>query len=171
MRKRKKDEPVFKTSTKPKVPPHRIALDALDNLRYKKVWQSGLIKDYHTELTDIIRDYISNRFYIHALEMTTDEILEALDGTSTNDQAKQKIRQTFTMADLVKFAKMQPLPLEHDTSLNNAIDFVNETMHIVAHEDNSKADNKAGTTTPVQDESIKTLSEVNSSDRKEVQDV
>ena len=44
-------------------------------------------------------------------------------------------------------------------------------MHIVAHEDNSKADNKAGTTTPVQDESIKTLSEVNSSDRKEVQDV
>ena len=78
MKKRKKDEPVFKTTSKPKVPPHRIALDALDNLRHKKVWQSGLIKDYHTELTDIVREYISSRFYIHAHEMTTDEILEAL---------------------------------------------------------------------------------------------
>lgn len=172
MRKRNKDEPVFKTSTKPKVPPHRIALDALDNLRYKKVWQSGLIKDYHTELTDIVRDYISNRFYIHALEMTTEEIMEALKGTATNDQAKQKIWQTFTMADLVKFAKMQPLPLEHDTSLNNAVDFIKETMFIETPESNSTpGESKAETSISIEDESAKELSEVNNDERKEAHDV
>lgn len=172
MRKRKKAEPVFKTSAKPKIPPHRIALDALDNLRLKKVWQSGLIKDYHTELTDIVRDYISNRFYIHALEMTTDEIMEALNGTATNDQAKQKIHQTFTMADMVKFAKMQPLPLEHDTSLNNAIDFVKETMFTEAHGNNSTS-NKQNTEihTSIIGESSKELSAVNNDERKEGQDV
>lgn len=172
MKKRKKDEPVFKASAKPKLPPHRIALDALDNLKYKKVWQSGLIKDYHTELTDIIRDYISSRFFIHAHEMTTIEIMEALNGTATNSQAKQKIFQAFTMADLVKFAKMQPLPLEHDTSLNNAIDFVKETMHIVVPENNTTTNtDKGDMQSQKEDESPKELAEVSEDERKEVKDV
>lgn len=172
LKKRKKDEPVFKPSAKPKIPPHRIALDALDDLKHKKVWQSGLIKDYHTELTDIVRDYISNRFYIHAPEMTTDEIMEAINGTGTNDQAKQKIWQTFTMADLVKFAKMQPLPLEHDTSLNNAVDFINETMFIETPEINSTAsESKTETSISTKGESPKELSAVNNDERKEEQDV
>ena len=172
MKKRKKDEPVFKASAKPKIPPHRIALDALDNLRHKKVWQSGLIKDYHTELTDIVREYISSRFFIHALEMTTDEIMEALNGTTTNDQAKQKVQQTFTMADLVKFAKMQPLPLEHDTSLNNAVDFIKETMFIETPGNNStSSESKTETSTSIEGETPKELFAVNNDERKEVQDV
>ncbi len=172
LKKRKKEEPVFKVSSKPKIPPHRIALDALDNLRHKKVWQSGLIKDYHTELTDIVREYISNRFYIHALEMTTDEILDALNATATNDLAKQKIRQTFTMADLVKFAKMQPLPLEHDTSLNNAIDFVKETMHLETPENKTNLDDqKFELSTQKITEPVPEISEVDNSERKEAQDV
>jgi uncharacterized protein YukJ len=172
MKKRKKHEPVFKASAKPKIPPHRIALDALDNLKYKKVWQSGLIKDYHTELTDIVRAYISSRFFIHAHEMTTDEIMDELKGTATNDLAKQKIRQTFTMADLVKFAKMQPLPLEHDTSLNNAIDFVKETMHIVVPESNTTTHiDKGDMQTQMEDEPPKELAEVSEDEGKEVKDV
>ena len=172
MRKRKKDEPVFKASAKPKIPPHRIALDALDNLRHKKVWQSGLIKDYHTELTDIIRDYLNGRFYIHAPEMTTDEIMDALNTTATNDQAKQKIWQTLMMADMVKFAKMQPLPLEHDASLNNAIDFVKETMHIAAPENNTTFDdNKVTLSESGKGDPEQEVSLTNTSEEKEVQDV
>ncbi len=133
-KKRKKAEPVFKVAPKRKLPSHQIALDALENLRYKKVWQSGQIKEYHTELTDIIREYIFGRFNVHALELTSDEIMSAINGTATNDQAKNKLRQTLLLADLVKFAKMQPLPLEHDSSLNNAIDFVKETIHVTTPE-------------------------------------
>ena len=172
MKNRKKDEPVFRAQAKPKLPPHQIALDALDNLRFKKIWQSGRIKDYHTELTDIIREYLNGRFYIHAPEMTTDEIMEALKVTASNDQARQKIWQTLTMADLVKFAKMQPLPLEHDASFNNAFDFVKETMHIAAPENNTTFNNKkeelqaSGEGNPVQE-----VSAINNDDKKEVQDV
>jgi len=172
LKKREKDEPVFRAPAKPKLPPHRIALDALDNLRHKKIWQSGRIKDYHTELTDIVREYMNGRFYIHAPEMTTDKIMEALNATTSNDQAKQKIWQTLTMADLVKFAKMQPLPLEHDTSLNNAFDFVKETMYTAAPENNTTFDNKkeelpaSGQGNPVQE-----VSAINNDDKKEVQDV
>jgi hypothetical protein len=130
LKKRKKQEPVFRPTVKIKLPPHQIALDALENLRNKKLWQSGQIKDYHTELTDIIRDYVLAKFAIHAPELTSDEIINALNYTATNEEARKKLSQTFVLADLVKFAKMQPMPVEHDASLNNAIDFVKETMFI-----------------------------------------
>ncbi len=46
------------------------------------------------------------------------------------------------LADLVKFAKYQPLPLEHDASLNNGIDFVKETMHATTAEINIGEDDE-----------------------------
>ncbi|RKY56135.1 MAG: hypothetical protein DRP93_02010 [Candidatus Neomarinimicrobiota bacterium] len=129
-RKRKKEEPVFKAPVKPKLPPQQIAMTALDNLRLKKLWQSGQIKEYHTELTDIIRIYLDGKFNIMAMELTTDEIMALLGKTQINQQAQKRIRQVFQLADMVKFAKQQPLPLEHDSSLNQAIDFVKESMHL-----------------------------------------
>jgi hypothetical protein len=130
LRKRKKAEPIFRVSPKPQLPPHQIALDALQTLRLKKLWQNGNIKEYHTELTDIIRDYLQSKFRMQAHEYTSEEIMEAVQQTAVNPQAQEKLRQTLSLADMVKFAKMQPLPLEHDTSLNHAIDFVRETMHL-----------------------------------------
>lgn len=134
LRKRKKAEPIFRGPPKPKLPPHQIALDALETLRNKKLWQNGHVKEYHTELIDIIRNYLLGRFNIHALEYTSDEIMESVESTAANEQAKAKLRQSLVMADMVKFAKMKPLPVEHDTSLNNCIDFVRETMHLVPEE-------------------------------------
>ncbi|MCB2221188.1 MAG: hypothetical protein KQI35_12390 [Bacteroidetes bacterium] len=130
LRKRKKAEPIFRMASKPQLPPHQIALDALQTLRLKKLWQNGNIKEYHTELTDIIRDYLQSKFRMQAHEYTSEEIMEAVQQTAVNAQAQEKLRQTLSLADMVKFAKMQPLPLEHDTSLNNAVDFVKETMHL-----------------------------------------
>lgn len=128
LRKRKKAEPIFRAPAKIRVPAHQIALDALENLRQKKLWQSGQIKEYHTELTDIIRDYILAKFNIHAPELTSDEILAALNYTATDEGSRQLLGQTLALADLVKFAKMQPLPAEHDTSISNAVGFVKATM-------------------------------------------
>jgi len=170
LKKRKKAEPIFKAPPKPKLPPHTLALDALDNLRLKKIWQSGRIKEYHTELTDIIREYIDGKFNVNAHELTTYEIMDAINGTTANNDAKEKLRQTLILADLVKFAKQQPLPLEHDGSLNNAYDFVKETIHInntetqqIIRED-SGSTNQQFTKLPIQQIN-------NSSEGKEVKDV
>jgi hypothetical protein len=152
IRKRKKSEPVFRLVSKPKIPAHQIAIDELEALRYKKLWQKGQIKEYHTELVDIIRQYLTGKFEIHALEFTSDEILDAVNGTATNGQAKQKLANTLMMADMVKFAKFQPMPLEHDTSLNNALDFVKETSHLGADMNetpfNNKSNNEVATANP-----------------------
>jgi hypothetical protein len=125
--KKKKKEPLLKIRLKPTVPADEAALEAFETLRLKKLWQSGRVKEYYSEMTDIVREYIELRFIIRALEMTTDEIASAIKQTNVNGQAREKLLKTLTLADLVKFAKEQPIPVENDLSLNHCIDFVRET--------------------------------------------
>ena len=49
------------------------------------------------------------------------------------------------LADLVKFAKDQPTALENDMSLNNCMDFVNETKESIAISTESNANIKPKT--------------------------
>lgn len=128
LRRRKQSKPLFQIKPKPKIPPHRQALEALDKLKDEKLWQSGKVKAYHTELTDIIRVYLEGRYKIVAIEMTTAEILDALKVVSLEKQSIEKLDQILVLADFVKFAKLEPLPLEHDLSFNNSVSFVKETM-------------------------------------------
>lgn len=130
LRKRRKHEPVFRPRPKPRVPAHVRALDDLDKLKLKKLWQSGKVKEFYIELTGIVRLYIEDRFGVDALEMTTNEIMIGLKPFNINEEALSKLEKTLVLADLVKFAKEKPLPVENDTSLNNCIDFVRETKPI-----------------------------------------
>jgi hypothetical protein len=83
-------------------------------------------KEYYTKLTDTLRKYIEERYGFQAMEMTSSEIIERL--TATQDQkALDELRQLFTTADLVKFAKYSTLINENDMNLVNAIEFINQT--------------------------------------------
>ena len=126
--------------------PHVIALRELDGLRTEKLWQSGKIKPYYTRLTEIIRVYIHNGFQINALEMTSEEIIDALKSAGLDDLNNiELVQKMFSTADLVKFAKWQPLPDENEVNLLNAYQFVNNTKPVVAApvENNEAGDTKA----------------------------
>jgi hypothetical protein len=124
---RKKKTFLF-SSPKIQEPPHVIALRNLDNLRSQKLWQNNKVKQYHVALTEIIRTYIEQRFEILALEMTTDEIIASFKPILYVDpESKELLKKLFTLADLVKFAKAEPLPDENEISLLNAYQFVNNT--------------------------------------------
>jgi hypothetical protein len=127
IRKRRNKEPVFTRKPKPKLPPGVIALEKLEELRLAKVWQQGQLKAYYTQLTDISREYFEGRYMFDAMEMTSDEILERLESNNVNKEALQKMKAVLQMADLAKFAKAHPTPLENDLCLNHCIDFVQET--------------------------------------------
>ena len=111
----------------PKIPAHIIAFEKLDKLKNEKLWQEGKLKLYHIMLTEILRDYIENRFKIKALEQTTDEILYGFRNVAIDDESRTKLKQILVLADLVKFAKEQPLPNENEKSLSNAYDFITGT--------------------------------------------
>lgn len=125
-RKNKPQQKVVKKS-KPKEKPDITALKELEKLKLKKLWQSGQVKQYYSELTDIIRTYIDGRYDINAMEMITADILKELDDAGLPHKLHQELEQTLTTADLVKFAKMEPLPDDHDRCFKQAVNFVQET--------------------------------------------
>ncbi|MCX6292468.1 MAG: hypothetical protein NT126_11995 [Bacteroidetes bacterium] len=109
---------------KPSRPAHEIALEALKNTENEKLWQQGFIKKYHSNVSDIIRAYIEHRFSVNAMEYTTDETLDHLKGTIINDEAREKLKYILQLADMVKFAKAQPIAPEHEQALSHAYNFI-----------------------------------------------
>lgn len=103
--------------------PQERALDDLEALRRKQLWQSGKAKEYHTELTDVVRRFIEESTDMRATDMTSDETLGEF-GERRWDAERVMLQSIFTTADLVKFAKSEPLPNEHDRSMSLATEFV-----------------------------------------------
>lgn len=109
------------------LPPHVVAIMELDRLKAEKVWKLGKNKQYYTELSAIIRKYIQRRFQINAPEMTTDEILALFKRDKNTQSVYQNLRQILQLADLVKFAKIEPQENDNELSIMNSYLFVNQT--------------------------------------------
>ena len=112
--------------------PHQKAMKEIEQIKADKMQNSENAKEYYTKLTDTLRKYIEDRYGFNAMEMTSSEIIERLEKALSDDaQAaetmKTELRQLFTTADLVKFAKYSTLINENDANLVSAIDFINQT--------------------------------------------
>lgn len=123
---KKEPEPVA-----PDIPPHTLALNKLQQLRDKKLWQQEAIKEYHSELSDILREYLEKRYVVKTHEKTTDEIFAALKYMDIANEYRVKLSQVLILADLVKFAKERPLPVDNELSMENAMGFVLKTQQQV----------------------------------------
>jgi hypothetical protein len=126
-RQRRKDPEIFRVQSRE--PAHVIAFRELDKLKEEKLWEKGQVKEFYTRLTGITRTYIERQYGIPAMERTTGEILEAFRRSNTDDGLLDEIlEELLQLADLVKFAKEDPLPVENQTNLNNAYLFVQKTF-------------------------------------------
>ena len=104
-----------------------VALNNLKSLKAKKLWQKGQVKDYYSELTDILRTYIDSQWDVNAMEMVTAEIMEAVDNLDVDDDQMVELRVLLERADLVKYAKEQPMVEENEVSYKKACEFVKVT--------------------------------------------
>ena len=139
--KRKKRQPIFKRKPKPILPAHVVAINKLEELRLAKVWQTGHLKKYYSKLTDIVREYMVNRYDFDAPEMTSYEIISKLHELDINKDAMSKMESVLNLSDLVKFAKAVPTSLENDLGLTHSTDFVNETKKVAEHTHIEENDN------------------------------
>lgn len=124
-RKRKKGEPLFKKEIIR--PAHEIAVEQLEALLAKSYPEEGRFKDLFTELSDILRHYLENRFFITAMEETTTEVLESIQEVELPDDAYEKLKEVLDLSDLVKFAKYQPTPTETERAVELTREFINLT--------------------------------------------
>ena len=118
-------------AAEPLRPAEEVALEKLDIIREQKIWQTGQVKEYHTQLTDVVREYIDRRFEVSSAEQTSDETLRAMRPL-LNDKKDlyEQLRKMLTLADLVKFAKWTTTPDENELSLRSAYAFVKETTPV-----------------------------------------
>ena len=119
--KTEEEEPTYRA-----LPPYDEAIYKLNELDEKLLWQNNKIKEYYSELTEIVRGYIERELKVPALEKTTDDILETLkdfneaETISTSKETIKKLKELLQEADLVKFAKSKPLALEIEEDRKDA---------------------------------------------------
>ncbi|MCX7728580.1 MAG: hypothetical protein N2203_03830 [Bacteroidia bacterium] len=132
-----------KETEKPKLPPHILALQKLEQLKQEQIWKEGKIKEYYSGVADTIREYIEGRYNIQALEQTTFETLQALKFKAIDPSTREKLKQLLELADLVKFAKFIPIENDHIQILENAFEFVHQTKQEITHTAPSETSNNS----------------------------
>lgn len=148
--KKKTQEEELVLIEKPVAPAHYHAIKKLEKLKAEELWKVGQDKEYQTELTYSIREYLENRFDINALESTTGEIKASLKDEVTAEQ-ETELLEILQIADLVKFAKAKPSEDINEDFLRRAFAFVSSTKkedgnfdehtyldHLRAYEDQQK---------------------------------
>ena len=126
---------------KPSDPAHVIAFRELEKLKDEQLWQRGEAKLYYTKLTEILRQYLENRFGVNSLELTTDETLTALLRSGfKKDEDFKSLKNILKGADMVKFAKYNPEAAENEVYFLESWSFVNNTklVETIAVENNKK---------------------------------
>lgn len=127
-KKKKLEAPIKKEIIK--IPAYIKALSELDNLEKEQLWQKGLIKDYHSNITEIVRGYFEDRFELPALELTTSESMSELIKVSEAEIIFDTTNKFLNNADLVKFAKFIPLDSVNEEMMVQAKEIVNKTIPV-----------------------------------------
>ena len=123
----------------PVLSPYEVAMRDLNLLKDKNLCAAGNEKEYYTDLTDILRVYLQNRFGINAMEMTTSQITSELNKNEETRLPNRLMKQILEIADFVKFAKQRPLPEDNNRSFQSAVQFVEDTRPRTAEPDNTPA--------------------------------
>jgi hypothetical protein len=126
-RKYRKQKPVVVERPKPKDPAHIWARKELKKLEEEKLWQGDNVKLYYSRLTDILRFYLEYRYGWYAMESTTEEIQNEIENYNLKEKAKENLLSTLRTADLVKFAKMIPMPDANIKAMESAYKFIDFT--------------------------------------------
>jgi len=125
---KKKHEGEEIKQTELRIPSYITALNSLHQLEEEKLWQKGKVKEYHSKITEIIRRYFEDRFYLPALELTTSEAMVRLKERYDTAEILQATDEFLNNADLVKFAKYNPVPDLNAEMMKQAYKIVEMTI-------------------------------------------
>lgn len=107
-RSRRRGEDDVEEAGPPPRPAHEVALEAIERIESSPMLERGQVKEYHIEVSEVLRTYVERRFRVPSLEMTTREVVEGLRGVGAQGQFVDGLRRFLDQCDLVKFAKVRP---------------------------------------------------------------
>ncbi|MBC8204759.1 hypothetical protein ISS30_09120 [bacterium] len=106
------------------IDPYERAVKRLVDLKNRNLWRKGYVKDYYSELSEILKEYYEGVFKIPALEMTSEELLDHF--TRKKTVSIDALKWYLMEADLVKFAKMMPSAEDCENAMEKTYDFIRE---------------------------------------------
>lgn len=112
---------------KPKMPPHIVAIKALEELKNRKLCENGKHKSYYTSLVSILKVYIDGRWDISVLDKTSAETMVALRDVELPRECRSNLISILETADFVKFAKVVPEAETNEELFIKAYYFVENT--------------------------------------------
>lgn len=119
--KRIKKEPLKKIEVSEYQSAKDIAVARLNDL--KKLISSNN-KTFYSQLSFIVREFIENKFYIRALEMTTGEISKLESNYNLNKDDFITIINLLNRADLAKFAKYEFIVQDREEDYKWMLNFI-----------------------------------------------
>ena len=108
--------------------PYDRAVQSLRALLAESLMERGLVDEFYTRLSDIVRHYLEGRFQLRAPELTTEEFLhEVARDASLRQEHKDLLGAFLQESDLVKFARLRPAELDMKRAFDAAEQFVHDT--------------------------------------------
>jgi len=118
----------------PKLPAHIIALNALHKLKDEKVYAQTDLKNFYSQVSEIYRTYLEDRYRFSALEYSTTEILSELNLLIDDTVLKDDAKRILNLSDLIKYAKGLSSENEAIRSIDLTENFINKTKAITSTE-------------------------------------
>lgn len=109
------------------IPLNIRVLSKLDKIEKDKLWQNGKHKKHHSKTINVLKEYLSERYSIATFEKTSDEILEQLKYKPLDKEQLILLEKAMKLADLIKFAKTIPTPIENENVVSVTRKIINST--------------------------------------------
>ncbi len=104
--------------------------EALEALRAEGLLAKGLVREYHFRLSEIVRDYLGERFGFEALECTSAELLGEMERLDPPGVEASELHRFVDQCDVAKFARAEISPTASDWALGYAFALVDATAPV-----------------------------------------
>jgi len=94
-----------------------VLWERFEALQSSKLWEKDEEKEFHVELSGILRKFLEFKHRIKALEETTREITQQLNALGLDRKFKDEVIHILNFSDMVKFAKQRGVYAQHESAL------------------------------------------------------
>jgi hypothetical protein len=123
----------------PPVPPYPVVRERLAHLRVPGAYARMGAKAFHVEVAEAVKEYLGRRHDIEALEMTSVELLDAIDRLPMGGVTRVQMEMFLANCDIVKFARGEPTEAEALDVLGTAEGIVEQVERAMVEVDMKRA--------------------------------
>jgi len=100
------------------------ALEKLEELAAKELWQNNQTKLYYSELIDILRGFVERQFGQKTMELTSEELVAKIRPLVDDTALYEQLKSSILLSAMVKFAKQTALAEENELAFSAVKRFI-----------------------------------------------